>query len=72
MKERELNRAKRLNGLNHLNSPVLPRREWSWAGKLVKKCDGLGFARPLSNRFLIFFRHAHLVRNAEWISGEQN
>src|SRR5262245_32904819 len=56
IKAGELNRAKRLNGLNHLNSPVLPRRERRWTGKLVEKPDGLGVAWQFPNRFLIFFR----------------
>src|SRR5215510_15853284 len=55
MKEGELNRAKRLNCLNHLNSPILPRRNWSWAGELFIKLYGLRIPRQVANRLLVCF-----------------
>src|SRR5262249_37761975 len=56
IKEEKLNRAKRLNCLNHLNSPVLARRDWSRAGELFIKLYGLRIPRQVANRLLICFR----------------
>src|SRR5262249_46765222 len=55
IKEEKLNRAKRLNCLNHLNSPVLARRNWSWAGKLFIKLYALRIPRQVANRLLVCF-----------------
>src|SRR5262245_18295034 len=45
-----------LNGLNVLNSSVLPRWNWSWAGELFIKLYALRIPRQVSNRLFVCFR----------------